>query len=257
MNYIRRIEVFNDTLKKIGTDGIPSSPEGRIYKEEIINQRKKENHFTVKVKNMDCLRCAQEEKKKYNRVTVLNMADRYVPGGAVLSGSGAQEEYICRCTNYYPGLFSLQSEYPLDCNFGAVYTRVVTVFKGTQEENYSLLEKNQRFQIDIIAVPAINSPHLERGLYTKKEEQQTKNKIQTILNVAVENETECLIAGAFGCGVFHNPPLGIAKLFKEVFEEVGGTGNLKEILFAIKEDSSSPVGGNYIPFLKTLNGLTF
>ena len=44
-------------------------------------------------------------------------------------------------------------------------------------------------------------------------------RIRRIFEVAVANENEVLILGAFGCGAFRNPPEIVAKVFNHVMQD--------------------------------------
>ena len=44
-------------------------------------------------------------------------------------------------------------------------------------------------------------------------------RIRRIFEVAVANENEVLILGAFGCGAFRNPPEIVAKVFYNVMQD--------------------------------------
>ena len=59
----------------------------------------------VEVVDRDCLAVAKELlEAQLGRVAVLNMANRQTPGGGVYGGSGAQEEYCFRCSDYFRSL---------------------------------------------------------------------------------------------------------------------------------------------------------
>jgi len=67
---------------------------------------------------------------------------------------------------------------------------------------------------------------------------KTKQKIRTILNIALEHGHDSLVLSAFGCGAYGNPPEHMAKLFHNIIckEYVGC---FKHIVFAIIEDANS------------------
>lgn len=68
-----------------------------------------------------------------------------------------------------------------------------------------------------------------------KEQEQTKDKIRTILRIAMEHCHDALVLGALGYGAFGNPPAQVAKLFYEVFEEPEFKNQFK---IAILEDDA-------------------
>ena len=60
-----------------------------------------------------------------------------------------------------------------------------------------------------------------------------------------------------GCGAFKNPPLGQAKLWKELFCDDEFKGKFKKIIFAIFDDHNAGRDhnpfGNYLPFIETFD----
>ncbi len=62
-------------------------------------------HTVVDVVRRDCLLVAKELTAEESGVCVLNLANRQNPGGGVLKGCGAQEEYLFRCSNYFRSLY--------------------------------------------------------------------------------------------------------------------------------------------------------
>ena len=80
------------------------------------------------------------------------------------------------------------------------------------------------------------------------------DKIRQIMKIGIDNNHDSLVLGAWGCGIFHNPPEIIAELFKQVLNEPGIKDYFKIVHFAILEDSCSfnvhNPSGNFIPFKK-------
>ena len=56
-------------------------------------------------------------------------------------------------------------------------------------------------------------------------------RARAILNIAVANDVEILVLGAFGCGAFRNNPKIVAKAYKDALK--GYWNRFKEIEFAI------------------------
>lgn len=211
--------------------------------------------------NSDCLEYARKVAVIDDSVSVLNMVSRQNPGGRVYSGAGAQEEYLFRCTDYYRSLFQYGSfssnygipaavkQYPLDQNFGGCFSPDVTVFRSSEENGYRLLRKP--WKVNFIAVSGMNRPKLidQNGEWRIDDclVEGVKNKIRTILRIAILNGQQTLLLGALGCGAFANPPKHIAELFKEVFDEQEFKHIFRRIFFVIKEDANSH-GMNFQPF---------
>ena len=219
----------------------------------------------VKIENIDCLLAAEKLLNDGYHPAVLNMASRQNPGGGVQTGAGAQEENLFRRTNLFQslyqftpyasnfGLYKSKYQYPLDRNFGGIYTPHATVFRGTEQKGYPLLDKS--FQMSIIAVAGINRPTLASPEQIIPELiEPVKNKMRTIFRIGLLHHHDSLVLGALGCGAFRNPPAHIARLFHEVMEEEEFKNKYKLLVFAILDDHNARLKhnpkGNFLPFVK-------
>jgi uncharacterized protein (TIGR02452 family) len=200
------------------------------------------------------------------------MASRQNPGGGVLNGAGAQEENLFRRTNLFLsmyqfapyaaeyGLVRSRYQYPLDRNFGGIYTPDACVFRGLEKDGYPLLD--EIFQLSFIAVPAMNRPNLDyNGNIVPSLIKGIKNKMRTIFRIGLRKEHDSLVLGAWGCGAFRNPPSHIARLFHEVLEENEFKNMYRKIVFAILEDHNSRKEhnreGNLIPFQREFSNTSY
>ena len=241
----------------------------RMYHEPIQPKPERSEHDTrITVSPSDCLDVAHEWVQSGKEVSVLNMANRQNPGGGVLLGAGAQEEYLFRCTNYFRSMFRYVDyahqygltrshwSYPLDRNHGGIYTPGVTVFRTNEQQGYALLDEPWR--VNMISVAGMNNPRLvdECGETRIASElvEGVKNKIRTIFRIAIDNHQGNLVLGALGCGAFHNPPRHVAELFRDVLCEKEFEGAFENICFAVKADHNSRGDSNYIAFRDVLDG---
>lgn len=229
------------------------------------NTQRLSNPSKIDVKNQDCLLAAKEMLDQGLKPAVLNMASRQNPGGGVANGAGAQEENLFRRTNLFQSLYRFaqfgqdygikpsRHQYPLDRNWGGVYSRQACVFRGAESDGYPLIENP--YYLDFIAVPAVNRPELDaKNRIVPYLAEATKNKMRTILRIALANGNDSLVLGAMGCGAFCNPPAHVAELFHDVLEEDEFKDRFVKIIFAIIDDhnahrSHNPQG-NYLPFFK-------
>lgn len=251
LHYLRE-QVFRNTQKIVENGGyvingkeirFQEPDESLMFDMEILDiepKRKNAEKRTIQVLSEDCLLTARRLADR--NPLVLNMASRRNPGGGVETGAGAQEECLFRSSNYYRTLYPIRSLYPMDRNYGGSYSSNVTVFRGLEDDGYPLLE--EPFRTNFVAVAALSNPYLNYdGSYTPEDELTMKNKIRTILNIAVVFGHKVLILSAFGCGAFHNPPHHVARLFKEVLDKPAYQGHFEEIHFSIKPDHND-ISGN-------------
>ncbi|MDR1983920.1 MAG: TIGR02452 family protein [Prevotellaceae bacterium] len=204
---------------------------------------------------------------------VLNMASRQNPGGGVVGGAGAQEENIFRRTNLFMSLYQFvdystkygiarsENSYPLERKSGGIYSPEITVFRGSEQNGYYLLQKP--FNVSFVTVPAINRPALDMidGKYRISSAlvEPTKEKMRVILRIAGKYMHDSLVLGAFGCGAFCNPPEHVAELFLEVFYEDEFASRFKFVSFPVLDDhntyKSHNPEGNALPFHKVFNNV--
>lgn len=192
---------------------------------------------------------------------ILNFADAYNACGMYNSGSGAQEESICRVSTlsqtlyqYYNKLWAKkvgvelrpQLAYPMDINFGGIYSKV-TVFRDGPSSGYEFREET--YETAIISVAALNLCRQRPGKKTitnheyateDKENPVTEegkcvmlNKIRTIYRIALANGHDSIVLGAWGCGVFKHNPTQIANMFLQILEEKEFKNKFKEVCFAV------------------------
>lgn len=224
----------------------------------------------IEIVNKDSIDAAEDLIECGYNPAVLNMASEDGPGGGVIGGCYGQEESLFRRSNLYVhmypycphaaeyGLNRSSDCYPLDKRFGGVYVHNALVFRKKEKDGYELMDSC--VPLSFIAVPAIRDPELttERTLCTLDRE-IALDKIRQILKIGIENNHDSLVLGAWGCGIFHNPPEDIAKLFKQVLNEPGIKDYYKIVRFAILEDSCSfnvhNPSGNFIPFKMIFNNV--
>ena len=222
-----------------------------------------EGSTVVDVINADCLEEGIRLLDLGYNPAILNMASRHNPGGGVMNGAGAQEETIFRRTNLFLSLYQYASyaekyglkksrhQYPMDRNFGGIYSPNVSIFRECEANGYKLM--SQPREVSFITVAGINHPELDdNGMIIPELVNLAKNKIRTILRIGLKHGHDSLVLGALGCGAFCNPPRHVAKLFHEVIEEQEFKNKYKYIVFAILEDHNSHKDhnkeGNFRPF---------
>ena len=249
MNKKDLISVFNDTMDFVTTKfsgpTLRAQMSTRIISdpEDFRGEKYYDDQAIIKVTNRDTFTAAKEYANIINStnegfVGVLNFASSTNPGGGVTKGSTAQEECLCRCSNLYLTLYQekcIREYYNINkkhmSNLGSdaiIYSRNVYVFK---DKDYNMLPVKDRFYVDVLTCAAPNLRENPRNQYNTdaSEEKLTLTdeelynihvkRARNILNVAIKNEDDYLILGAFGCGAFRNNPEIVAKAYKDVLQD--------------------------------------
>jgi len=190
----------------------------------------------------------------------------------------AQEEAICYRSTLYVTLPA--KYYPLS-DLEGIYSPHVVIFKGPYGDNYptyrraqAILDDPEKFkknsneidtniegqklyEIAVISLAAQFRPPLLNGDYKEmKDRLLMATKIRQCLRMAALNGHRRLILGAFGCGVFANPPLAVANQFLSILQEAEfKNGWWKEVVFAVYEPNKKDDDpqSNFNIFHKVLN----
>ena len=226
--------------------------------------------------NADCAEVAKGLIDIGCKPALLNLASRHHACGGYDSGAGAQEESLCRVSTLSQSLYQyfeptlrcvLEAEvaprgnaYPLDLNFGGIYSPDVTFFRYGPTRGFEFRRKP--FRCGVISVAALSFRENTRyvndelrfkaadGGFTPEGEEVQMNKIRTIFRIALANGHDSLVLGAFGCGAFRLPPEAVAEQFARALDEPEFNGRFRAVMFAILESGSdSDVrNGKFAPF---------
>ncbi len=204
-------------------DTLPALPGGAMPADTL----------TVSIANETSLSAAKRLVDAGKRPLVLNFANAVEPGGGFLSGSTAQEEYLCHRSGLYEtirhdGMYSfhramgdgsyLASEW-------AILSPEVPVFRG---DNGYLLPDPYTVSVLTCAAPVARKV----GLKTATEAMQTR--VDRVLQIARAYGYRSLVLGAWGCGAFHNDPVAIAAFFRDALTDTY-LGAFDDAVFAITD----------------------
>ncbi len=209
-----------------------------------------------------------EASKKYaeagERVCILNFASSVSPGGGVVTGEQAQEECISRLSTLWFALSDKETAGRFyDCHWelirkgemnrrnrdDIVFTPGITVVRD-EANNEKIMTEDKWYKVDVItcAAPDVRKTG-DVSEYCPDEEELLKVfeiRWRKILTVAAKHKADVLILGAFGCGVFANPPELVVRAFNNVAGEF--RYHFKTVEFAVyttdKESRNYKAFGN-------------
>ena len=104
----------------------------------------------------------------------------------------------------------------MDINFGGIYSPDVCFFRNNMEKYYTLRDKP--FHCSVISVASLSNRQKNEwtndesiyfgnnGLLTKEGLEIESNKIRTIYRIALDNNHDSIVLGAFGCGAYRLHP---------------------------------------------------
>jgi len=251
---IKNIKAFIDAKKYFNSDEYVHLTENVmkstiVYRENFIASNKEKNSpAVIYTEENTTLITAERLKRQHTKVAALNFANATTPGGGVLLGANAQEEYLCRSGNLYKCL----TQYHIYRDFYLYHILKFNTYYSDRivySEDVAFFGNDGIFNIDIITSPAPNiklkiKPDITKvtGIF--------ESRIKNILEVAIDNKVNALVLGAFGCGAFGNNPNIVAEALRKALKSEHYENYFNEIVFAIK---ASKDNANYIAFKNVFN----
>ncbi|CAG8957681.1 hypothetical protein HYFRA_00000016 [Hymenoscyphus fraxineus] len=226
------------------TEMINYSPVSEIETEQRRASSPIANLPKTSVVQADTLKAAQtflQNSPPNSRIAVLNMASPFQPGGFFLDGALAQEEALCSRSTLYAALTQAPKAstfYPTP-PLSTIYSPDVLVFRDESGKN---LSESDFFYTDVISAAGICQPQLVLGVqglrYSEKDRKEMISKVEGLFEVVKKKGITHLVLGAWGCGMYGNPPEEVAGIFKAVLLGSKGASTkeecqLAEVVFAI------------------------
>ena len=229
------------------------SPNGRKYtyaqcRQEQIPIRHWNRESRTIVAPLDCLIAANPQVNHGRKVAVLSMANPRVPGGGYKKGKGAQEENLYRRSDAFR--YTDMRLYPIEDDECLIHPDV-TILRGAEAQGYPWLE--QPFPVTVISCAAVHRPELDQhgNYFDPVDRARMIKKADIILGACVSADCDTIIASAFGCGAFGNPPQEVAQIWKDAVSKVP-RHRIRQVIFAIKDDHNAGKShnprGNFVPF---------
>lgn len=263
--YKSNVNLFNNWNTRLLGDRDSKINGTKVYKEEFkVNSN---NSYNTKFDcvNEDCVDVAYNLIREGLNPAILNLASNVHPCGGYDEGTSAQEESLCYASTLSQSLYQfgntkkkyfkdanvmhIPNVYPMDKNYGGIYSPNVNFFRNNIDKYYTLRENP--FNCSVISVASLSNRQKNEwtndesiyfdnnGLLTKEGIEIESNKIRTIYRIALDNNHNSLVLGAFGCGFYNLNTNQVAYLFKNILDEPEFKNKFKKIVFAIFEGKGS------------------
>ena len=187
----------------------------------IINDNSSYKPAKFELVNIDSVSTIFEFAQANKRTAVLNFASYKEAGGLFLKGSTAQEEALCHESFLFNVLRNFEnSYYAVNCkqlNRGlykntALYSPNVIFFRG---------EKSTPCDVITCAAPNRNVGIKYTNVSLTENNKVLHDRIEYVKNIALHQNVDTLILGAYGCGVFKQDATTVATYIKEIFANSG------------------------------------
>lgn len=248
MGRTENINVFQDTMNLCkNNDRIRESVHNSAEDQKLILEGDKlaepdENRYKEKAQITVSVKRTFEAASAYKgtKTAVHNFASASNPGGGVERGANAQEECLCRCSGLFKCLnvpdawrgfyMAHRAQHDPIHNDDIIYTPNVLVFKSDTVKP-ELMDEKDWYLVDVITCAAPNLREKPSNVFNTGDGKDAikisdkelllihEKRLQRILDVALNNEVESIILGAFGCGAFMNNPNVVAQASKKVVEK--------------------------------------
>lgn len=174
-------------------------------------------------------------------VAALNFASAKNPGGGFLNGSEAQEESLARSSALYESQLRAPAFYERHRALAScLYTDAMILSPGCPvfrvDEGWPL---EQPYRVTFITSAAPNAGAVANNAPQELAQlpDVLRRRAELVLTLAAEQGLRALVLGAWGCGVFRNDPVLVARTF---FDLLRGrwTGWFERIVFAVLDRSA-------------------
>lgn len=198
----------------------------------IINDNSSYRPAKFELINIDSVSAIFEFAQANKRTAVLNFASYKEAGGLFLKGSTAQEEALCHESFLYNVLRNFEN------NYYAINNKQLNrgLYKNTSlySPNVMFFRGEEYVPCDVItcAAPNRNVGIKYTNVSINENNKVLYERISYIKDIALHQNVDTLILGAYGCGVFKQDPITVATYIKEIFEPTG-----LHVVLAIPGDS--------------------
>ncbi|MBA3685317.1 MAG: TIGR02452 family protein [Planctomycetes bacterium] len=177
--------------------------------------------------------------ERRDAVAALNFASARTPGGGYRTGANAQEETLARgsalvaslerAPRYYEQNRASPSALYTD---HAIWSPAVPFF--ADDAGVFLATP---YRAGVVTMPAPNRGAITAATELQAVPEALRRRIRCVLALAAQARIRHLVLGAWGCGVFRNPPETVAPLFREALSDLSWSRAFTSVVFAIYDPS--------------------
>jgi uncharacterized protein (TIGR02452 family) len=176
---------------------------------------------------------------------VLNFANAKTPGGGARGAkSNAQEESICYRTDLLGQLEAAFADQPpgfIMDEYEVFYVPRVTVYLDPKTRDNKYAVRARPFDVKVISAAAIEHPELSSdgqryGLPVDEATVEAKMRGVLLCALAATLDPSVpvdVVLGAWGCGVFGNPPAAVAELWLKLLNSDVFKNQFGRVVFAV------------------------
>ena len=188
----------------------------------------------------------------------LNMANAYVPGGAYVEGTVAQEENMFRRTDCHLAVDASEMD-PRTEHYTRAMSELLNAASGRvlldmerprvcvrgpedrarEDLGYAWLADDEVFPFYELRAAAVD---LRTG--GEFDPRETRARVDAQLHTLIDAGVRHAVLSAFGCGAFHNPARRVATIYAEALREHEAA--FDRVVFAVFHAGYGP--NNYRPF---------
>lgn len=205
----------------------------------------------VNVENATVLDAAAALRQEGTVLGCLNFASAKNPGGGFLGGAQAQEESLARSSFLYPTLMRHYELYEFNRSRRTYLYSDHMIFSPDtlviRDDEGDLL--SDPYPLSFVTSPAVNIGAIKNHNPAEMGgvEAAMIGRMDKMLGVFVDQGIEHLLLGAWGCGVFQNNPVNVARYFASFLLGDGKYSKcFQSVVFAVPGRSKG--GENYEAF---------
>ncbi len=273
--YLNNVNIFKNWDENVLGNREDKLKGTKVYSKEFFVKCSNNYETKFTVANIDISYKAKELIDKGLNPVIINSCSLTNPCKEYDKGKDGVEETLCQMSTLSQNFFQfgnpkfkrvreanvslIPDVYPLDSNFGGIYSKDVCFFRYNIDRSYS--QRKDTFDCSVISVPNLDVEDsdyvVDKKYLSDMGKIIEKNKLRTMFRIALDNNHDSIVLD--NLGVKESELMyDITSLIKEVLNEEEFKNKFREIGFAINEGKGSArkiVGkdGKFKPFYDCFN----